>query len=67
MLVKVMPYIYLEIVFYILMGQPRPIFIIYIWSFSKKHHYNFYNKYMLKVTIRYTMPGFEPTTSSDNH
>ena len=49
------------------MGQPRPIFIIYIWSFSKKHHYNFYNKYMLKVTIRYTMPGFEPTTSSDNH
>ena len=28
MLVKVMPYIYLEIVFYILMGQPRPIFII---------------------------------------
>ena len=41
-------------------------------SFSNKHHYNFYNKYMWKMTIQYTVPGFEPPTfvtwvSTHNH
>ena len=40
--------------------------------FSNKHHSNFYNKYMGKMSIQYTVPGFKPTTfrtwySSHNH
>ena len=29
-------------------GPTLASFIIYFWSFSNKHHYNFYNKYMWK-------------------
>ena len=39
---------------------------------SFKKHYNYYNKYMWKISIQYTVLGFEPTTfrtwvSSHNH
>ena len=52
------------------MGQPRPLFRLFS-VFSNKH-YNSYNKYMWKMSIQYTVPGFEPTTfrpwaSSHNH
>ena len=52
------------------MGQPRPLFRLFS-VFSNKQ-YNFYNKYMWKMSIQYTVPGFEPTTfgtwvSSHNH
>ena len=30
--------------------------------FSSKHHYNFYSRNMWKMSIHYTVPGFEPTT-----
>ena len=29
---------------------------------SNKHHYNFYNKYMRKMSIQNTVTGFEPMT-----
>ena len=40
--------------------------------FSIKHHFNFYNKYMWKMSIQYMVPGFEPMTfgtwvSTHNH
>ena len=40
--------------------------------FSNKHHYNFYNKYLWKMSIQYMVLRFEPTTfgtwiSSNNH
>ena len=46
------------------MGHPRLPFCL--------KHYNFYNKYMWKIYIHYTVLGFEPTTfrtwvSSQNH
>ena len=44
------------------MGQPRPLFIFLFLVFSNKHHYNFYNKNMGKMSIQYMVPGFEPTT-----
>ena len=34
------------------MGQPWPLFHLFS-VFTKKHHYNFYNKYMLKMSIQY--------------
>ena len=42
------------------MGQRRPLFRLFL-VFSNKH-YNFYNKSMWKMSIQYTVPGFEPTT-----
>ena len=52
-------------------GPTRPLFRLFL-VFSNKHHYNFYNKYMWKMSIQYTVPGFKPTTfgtwvSSHNH
>ena len=46
------------------MRRPRPLFRLFS-VFSNKQ-YKFYNKSMLKnvqVSIQYTAPGFEPTTS----
>ena len=53
------------------MGQPRHLFCLFL-VFWNKHHFNFYKKFMRKMSIQYTMPGFEPTTcwnwvSSHNH
>ena len=53
------------------MGQPRHLFCL-VLVFWNKHHFNFYKKFMRKMSIQYTMPGFEPTTcwnwvSSHNH
>ena len=33
--------------------------------FSSKHHYNFYKKICVKMSIQYMVPGFEPTTFGD--
>ena len=49
----------------------RPLFRLFS-VFSNKHHYNFYKKYMWKMSIQYTVLEFEPTTfgtwvSSHNH
>ena len=54
-----------------LMGQPG-LFCHLFLVFSNKHHYNFYNNYMWKMSIQYIVPGFKPTTfgtwvSSHNH
>ena len=43
------------------MDHPLPL-SSFIFVFSKKHNYNFYNKYVLKMSIQYTMVGFQPTT-----
>ena len=43
------------------MGRP-PLFYRLFLVFSIKYHYNFYNKYLWKMSIEYTVPGFEPTT-----
>ena len=53
------------------MGQPQPLIGLFL-VFSNKHHYNFYNRYMWKMSIQYKVPGFEPMTfrtwvSSHNH
>ena len=55
------------------MGQPRPIFHLFL-VFSNKRRYNFYNKSMWKnvMSIQYKALWFEPTTfriwaSSHNH
>ena len=42
---------------------PNPgLFLVYVRSFSNKHQYNFYNKSIWKNVLKYTAPGFEPTT-----
>ena len=51
------------------MGQSS---LFHLFSVFLNKHYNFYNKYMWKMSIQYTVPGFEPTTfrtwvSSHNH
>ena len=43
------------------MGHPRPL-SSFVLVFSKKHHYNFYNKYTWKMPIHYMELGFKPTT-----
>ena len=40
------------------MGQPRPIFRLFSVFLNKQ----FYNKYMWKKSIQYTVQEFEPTT-----
>ena len=47
------------------------LFLIYFQPFSNKH-YNFYNKYVWKMYIQYSVLGFELTASwmqvsSHNH
>ena len=37
------------------------LFFVYFQSFQTNIT-NFYNKYMWKMSIQYTVPGFEPTT-----
>ena len=50
-----------------------PTLVSFLFSvFSNKHHYNFCNKYMWKMSIQYMVPRFEPMTfgmwvSSHNH
>ena len=41
---------------------PTPASFSFFSVFSSKHQYNFYNKYMWKMSIQFTVPGFEPTT-----
>ena len=53
------------------MGQPGLFYCLFL-VFLNKHHYNVYNKNKWKMSIQYTVPGFEPTTfrtwvSSHNH
>ena len=45
------------------MGQPKPLF--HLFSIFSSIQYNFYSKSMWKnvMSIHYTVPGFEPTTS----
>ena len=44
------------------MGNSRPLFRLFL-VFSNKH-YKFFNNFMWKMSIQYTVLGFEPTTSS---
>ena len=40
-----------------------PASLSFIFVFSNKHHYNFNNKYICeKMSIQYTVVGFEPVT-----
>ena len=48
-------------IIFIKIVQPRPLFRLFL-VFPNKHHYNFYNKYVWKMSIQYTVPGFEPMT-----
>ena len=53
------------------MEQPGHFYCLFL-VFSNKHHYKFHNKCKWKMSIQYTVPGFEPTTfrkrvSSHNH
>ena len=55
-----------------LKNGPTPASFCLFSVFSNKNHYNFYNKYMWKMSIQYVVTGFEPTTfgtwlSSHNH
>ena len=50
-----------RVVFFKKMGQPRPLFRLFL-VFSNKHHYNFTTNICEKMSIQYTGPGFEPTT-----
>ena len=52
-------------------NRPSPATFSFIFVFSNKH-YNFYNKYVWKMSIQYTVLGFEHMTfkkwvSSHNH
>ena len=42
------------------MGQPRPLFRLFLVFPNKQ--FNFYNESMWKMSIQYMAPGFEPTT-----
>ena len=42
---------------------PNPGLFYRLFSvFSNKYHYNFYNKYMRKISIQYMVLGFKPMT-----
>ena len=43
------------------MSQPRPL-LLFIFGLSNQHHYNFATNICEKISIQYTVPGFEPTT-----
>ena len=45
---------------------PSPASFLFIYVFFTNEQYHFYNKSMWKMSIQYTILGFEPTTSH-NH
>ena len=51
--------------FWAIIGLHFLILLHFFFIFSNKH-YNFYNKYMWKMSIEYRVLGYEPTTSKNS-